>query len=85
MAPESRVVSVLGLRVGDGEEALLDALHLLQSVPAVVLQTEFDRSRSSDRNLKFHKLMSSTNKSVFFLLQIGLFACMLYLWTNMHR
>ncbi|CAK9255354.1 unnamed protein product [Sphagnum jensenii] len=60
MAPESRVVSVLGLRVVGGE-ALLDALHLLQSVPAV-LQTEFDRSRSSDRNPKFHKLISSTNK-----------------------
>ncbi len=43
-------------------EALLDALHLLQSVPAAVLQTEFDRSRSSDRNPKFHKLTSSTSK-----------------------
>ncbi|CAM6020730.1 unnamed protein product [Sphagnum balticum] len=67
MAPESRVVSVLGLRVGDEgggeEEALLDALHLLQSVPAAVLQTEFDRSRSSDRNPKFHKLTSFTNKA----------------------
>jgi hypothetical protein len=45
-----------------GGEALLDALHVLQSVPAAVLQTEFDRSRSSDRNPKFHKLTSSTNK-----------------------
>ncbi|CAK9857814.1 unnamed protein product [Sphagnum jensenii] len=60
MAPEYRVVSVLGLRVVG--EALLDALHVLQSVPAAVLQTEFDRSRSSDRNPKFHKLISSTNK-----------------------
>ncbi|CAK9190239.1 unnamed protein product [Sphagnum troendelagicum] len=59
MAPEYRVVSVLGLRVVG--EALLDALHVLQSVPAAVLQTEFDRSRSSDRNPKFHKLISSTN------------------------
>jgi hypothetical protein len=65
MAPESRVVSVLGLRVDSGVgggAALLDALHLLQSVPAAVLQTEFDRSRSSDRNPKFHKLISCTNK-----------------------
>jgi hypothetical protein len=66
MAPESRVVSVLGLRVvgggGGGGRAMRDALHLLQSVPAAVLQTEFGRSRSSDRNPEFHKLISSKNK-----------------------